>query len=471
MSSLSLVDLQKRIDRLEPTLHALLNRTQIDPTSEGLLSGKIATVKDVLVTKDVTTTAGSTMLKDWQPPYDATVVTRLRAAGVTIIGKNNCDAWAHGSSTENSDFGPVHNPWNPDCVPGGSSGGSAAAVAAGYGDFSLGTDTGGSIRQPAALCGVTGLKTTYGRVSRSGLIAMGSSFDTIGPFARDAATCAEVLEVIAGKDPLDATTVPGKAFRAESVTDTVGDERPLTGVRVGIPREYFADGLDSQVEASVRAGLAQLEKLGATLVQVSLPSTSYALACYYIISPAEISSNLARFDGIRFGHSVLRENSEQRTVNSGAHIDLVAKNRAEGFGAEAKRRIILGTFVLSAGYVDAYYKKALQLRTLLRREFEQAFEQVDLLITPTTPTPAFKFGEKTADPLAMYLEDIYTVSANLVGIPGLSVPCGFTDTGLPVGMQLLGKWFDEERILRVGHIYQQATDWHTRRPALSVEKV
>jgi aspartyl-tRNA(Asn)/glutamyl-tRNA(Gln) amidotransferase subunit A len=292
---------------------------------------------------------------------------------------------------------------------------------------------------------------------------MASSLDTIGPMARDAATCARVLEVIAGKDKKDATTVPGKPFSAAAVTDQTKTERPLEGLRVGLPKEYFAEGLNTEVERAVRAGISELEKLGATLVEVSLPSSMYGLACYYIICPAEVSSNLARFDGIRYGHSILR--------NGGAagHIDLVARNRAEGFGAEAKRRIILGTFVLSAGYVDAYYKKALQLRTLLRQEFATVFEQVDLLVTPTTPNPAFKFGEKTDDPLAMYLEDIYTVSANLVGIPGLSLPAGFTQAGLPIGMQLLGKWFDEEQLLRVGHVYQQVTEWHTRRPKLSVE--
>lgn len=459
-------EINRRIDRLEPRLHALLDRSTIEPTQAGALSGLVGTVKDVLVTQGVPTTAGSTMLKGWIPPYDATVVARLKQAGVLIVGKNNCDAWAHGSSTENSDYGPTRNPWNPDYVPGGSSGGSAAAVAAGYGDFSLGTDTGGSIRQPAALCGVTGLKPTYGRVSRNGLIAMGSSLDTVGPLARDAATCARVLEVIAGKDRADATTVPGKPFRAGVVTKPAAGETPLAGLRVGLPKEYFADGLDGEVEAAVRAAVGHLEKLGATLVAVSLPSSSFALAAYYIISPAEVSSNLARFDGLRYGHSIMRDGTAAKV----GHIDLVAKNRAAGFGAEAKRRIILGTFVLSAGYVDAYYKKALRVRTLLRQEFKKVFEQVDILATPTTPSPAFKFGEKTADPLAMYLEDIYTISANLVGIPGLSVPCGFAGNGLPIGLQILGKWFDEEQVLRVGHLYQQATDWHTRRPAIVDER-
>ena len=460
-----------RIGALEPQLHALLKVVEVQPNSEsGLLSGMVGTIKDVLTTKGIETTAGAKMLEGWVPPYDATVVRRLAQAGATLIGKTNCDAWAHGTSTENSYFGPTRNPWDTQRVPGGSSGGGAVAVAADYGDFSIGTDTGGSIRQPAALTGVTGLKPTYGRVSRSGLIAMASSLDCPGPMARSAAVCAQILEVIAGKDPLDATSVPGKPFAAGAVTaPPKNSDRPLAGLRVGIPKEYFAEGLDSRVETAVRAGLATMEQLGASLVQVSLPRTTYALACYYIIMPAEVSSNLARFDGIRFGHSVRRSYKPEVTSQKLTMIEMVKQNRAEGFGAEAKRRIILGTFVLSAGYVDAYYRKALQVRTLLREDFAKAFEQVDVIATPTTPNPAFKLGEKTSDPLTMYLEDIYTVSANLVGIPGVSIPCGFIEQDaqqLPVGLQLLGPMWGEEQILRTAHFYQQATDWHTRRPPL-----
>lgn len=465
--STPLAAIYQKIEKLEPTLHALLTVVKADTNkTNGPLVDTVATVKDVIVTKDIETTAASKILKGWVPPYDATVVARLKAAGVTIVGKTNCDAWAHGSSTENSDFGPTKNPWDPDRVPGGSSGGAAAAVAVGYGDFALGTDTGGSIRQPAAFCGVTGLKPTYGRVSRSGLIAMVSSFDTIGPLARDAAMCAQVLEVIAGHDPLDATTAPQKSFSGAAIIKphpTGGNEKPLRGLKIGIPKEYFAEGLDGQIESKVRTALTELERLGAQLIEISLLSTKNALACYYIIMPAEVSSNLARFDGIRFGHSVTKQ-----VASKLGHIELVKENRAEGFGAEAKRRIILGTFVLSAGYVDAYYKQAMRVRTLLRQEFAEAFQRVDVIATPTTPNLPFKFGEKTTDPLTMYLEDIYTVSANLVGIPGVSLPCGFVkqQTELPVGLQLLGPMFGEETILRAAYWYQQATDWHKHEPRL-----
>lgn len=459
-----------RIDQLEPQLHSLLTVVRGEASKvHGPLDGMAATIKDVIVTKDIETTAGSKMLKGWVPPYDATVVARLKAAGVTIVGKNNCDAWAHGSSTENSDFGPSHNPWDLERVPGGSSGGSAAAVAAQIGDFSIGTDTGGSIRQPAALCGVTGLKPTYGRVSRYGLIAMASSLDCPGPFARDAETAARVLEVIAGKDPLDATTVPTKPFSAAAVTSPAANpDKPLAGLRVGVPKEYFAEGLHPEIAQAVRGALTQLEQLGATLIDIELPSTPYALATYYIIQPAEVSSNLARFDGVRYGHSVPRNDKAQMPNAKLSAIDLVKQNRAEGFGAEAKRRIILGTFVLSAGYVDAYYKKALRVRTLLRSEFSAAFNKVDIIAAPTTPNPAFKLGEKVDDPLALYLEDVYTVSANLTGNPGVSIPCGFTANNLPIGLQLFGPMFGEEAILRTAHIYQQATDWHKRRPNIAM---
>lgn len=478
-----LADVRARIEKFEPVLHALLNQEVIADGGKGPLAGLVGSIKDVIVTKGVETTAASTMLKGWIPPYDATVVTRLKQAGATLIGKTNCDAWAHGSSTENSDFGPTKNPWDNERVPGGSSGGAAAAVSAGYGDFAIGTDTGGSIRQPAAFCGVTGLKPTYGRVSRYGLIAMASSLDTIGPIARDAATCARVLEAICGHDPADATSVPGKSFSAANVLAEIPEwpgktsggtfrggaklsSHPLAGLRVGVAKEYFAQGLASEVETAVRNAIAKLEKLGATLVEISLPMTPYALACYYIIQPAEVSSNLARFDGIRFGHSAKRIASNPQRMG---HIELVKQTRAEGFGAEAKRRIILGTFVLSAGYVEAYYKKAMRVRTLLRREFEEAFREVDVIATPATPNLPFKLGAHTNDPLAMYLEDVYTAPANLVGIPGVSLPCGLAkpkdgNKELPIGLQLLGPMFGEELILRVAHVYQQVTDYHQRRP-------
>ena len=461
----------ERIERLEPGLHALLKVVKTGPNPiTGPLASMVGTIKDVVITEGVETTAGSKMLKGWIPPYEATLVKRLKAAGATLVGKNNCDAWAHGSSTENSDFGPTKNPWDVTRVPGGSSGGSAAAVAAGYGDFSIGTDTGGSIRQPAALCGVTGLKPTYGRVSRYGLIAMASSLDCPGPLARDAATCARVLEAMAGNDPLDATSVPNKPFSAVKIKKSTGNQnKPLSGLKIGLPKEYFGEGLHSIVRVRVQDAINELQELGAELVEISLPSAPAALAAYYIIQPAEVSSNLARFDGIRYGHSTLLENPKSEIRNPKiSHIELVKQNRAEGFGDEAKRRIILGTFVLSAGYVDAYYKKALQVRTLLRQDFARAFETVDVIATPTTPNPAFKLGEKTSDPLSMYLEDIYTVSANLVGIPGVSVPCGFVEqkTELPVGLQLLGPMWGEETILRAAYWYQQVTAWHTRQPAI-----
>jgi aspartyl-tRNA(Asn)/glutamyl-tRNA(Gln) amidotransferase subunit A len=424
--------------------------------SLGPLDGIPISIKDVIVTKGIETTAASKMLEGFVPAYDATVVSRLKAAGAVILGKNNCDAWAHGSSTENSDFGPTKNPWDLDRVPGGSSGGSAAAVAAGLGLASIGTDTGGSIRQPAALTGVTGLKPTYGRLSRHGLIAMASSLDCPGPFTRTAEDAALLLHVMSTVDPMDSTTLPEARFPVIAVGD---HDQPLKGLKVGLPAEYFAEGLDATVNSQVQAALKQLEQLGASLIEVSLPTTPFALAAYYVIMPAEVSSNLARYDGIRYGY---------RADDAKDLADLYLKSRSKGFGTEAKRRIMLGTFVLSHGYYDAYYKQAMQVRTKIIDDFSRVFAEVDILVTPTTPTPAFKFGEKTADPLAMYLEDIYTVSANLAGIPGISIPCGFASVGsseLPVGLQLLGPQLGEEAILRAAMAYQQVTDWHLRQPA------
>ncbi len=387
------------------------------------------------------------------PPYDATVVARLFAAGAVLLGKLNMDEFAMGSSTEHSAFFTTHNPWDLARVPGGSSGGAAAAVAAGMAPLTLGTDTGGSIRQPAAFSGVLGMKPTYGRVSRYGLIAFASSLDQVGPFARDAEDAALLLGAIAGADPMDATAidVPVPDYRA-----ALG--RGIEGLRLGVPAEYFMDGMDPEVEQAVRAAIATLEKLGARTEPVSLPHTEYGLAAYYVIAPAEASSNLARYDGVKYG---LRA--------SGARdlIDMYSKTRAAGFGAEVKRRVMLGTYVLSAGYYDAYYGQAQKVRTLVRRDFDQAFARVDLIVAPTTPGVAFKMGEK-ADPLQMYLNDIFTIPVNLAGLPGVSIPGGFTRAGLPIGLQLIAPAFDEATLLRAAHAYQTVTDWHTRKPALDV---
>lgn len=421
----------------------------------GPLDGIPVTVKDIIATKNLKTTAASNLLANFIPPYDATVVQKLRQAGAVILGKVNCDAWAHGGSTENSDFGPTHNPWNLEMVPGGSSGGSTAAVAAGMGLASIGTDTGGSIRQPASLSGVTGLKPTYGRVSRYGLIAMASSLDCPGPVTRSAQDAALVLRVLAGRDPMDSTTLPEGKFPEVNVDRDTSS--PLKGLKVGLPKEYFADGLDGEVAKVIESSINEFKKLGAEFIEVSLPSTKNALAVYYVIMPAEVSSNLARFDGIRYGVR------SQKANNLAEIYDL---SRSEGFGAEAKRRIMMGTYVLSSGYYDAYYKKAMQVRTLIIEDFHRAFDQVDLLLTPTSPTPAWKLGEKTDDPLTMYLADIYTVSANLAGIPGISIPAGFSSSGLPIGVQLLGNQLDEDKILRAAIAFQNVTNWHLQDPEI-----
>jgi aspartyl-tRNA(Asn)/glutamyl-tRNA(Gln) amidotransferase subunit A len=409
-------------------------------------------LKDVLVTVGVRTTCGSRHLDDFIPPFDGTVSGKLTAAGAVLLGKTNCDEFAMGSSTENSAWGPTRNPWDLARVPGGSSGGSAAAVAAGMGLFSLGTDTGGSIRQPAALCGVTGLKPTYGRVSRFGLVAFASSLDQIGPITRDAYDAALVLQTIAGHDPLDSTSQPVEVPPYAGMLDEAGGS--LAGIRVGVPREFWGEGLQPEVESAVRAGIEQLGRLGAEIVDITLPHTEYALATYYIIAPAEASANLARYDGMKYGF---------RAVGPAQSKESMLATRDYAFGAEVKRRIMLGTYALSAGYYEAYYKKAQQVRTLVARDYQQAFEKVDVIVGPTTPTTAFPIGEKIDDPLAMYLNDVYTVPANLAGIPGISIPCGLAE-GLPVGMQVLGKHFDETAVLRVAHSYQLATDWHRMRP-------
>jgi len=422
----------------------------------GALAGVPVGVKDQIVTRGIPTTAGSKMLAGWVPPYDATVVERLRAADAVVIGKLNQDEFAMGSSNERSAFGVVKNPWDTSRIPGGSSGGSAAAVAAGHVPLALGTDTGGSIRQPASLCGVVGLKPTYGRVSRYGAIAFASSLDQIGPFGRTVADVAQLLGVLAGPDPRDSTALTSPV--PDYLAALGGD---LAGLRVGVPEEYFVGGMEAAVEAAVRAALTQLEGLGATLVPLSLPHTKYAVATYYILATAEASSNLARYDGVRFGH---------RTRDRVSDIaDLYAKSRAEGFGDEVKRRIILGTYALSSGYYDAYYLKAQKVRTLLRRDFEAAFARCDVLATPVSPVTAIGLGERVDDPLQMYLMDIFTIPSSLAGNTSVSVPCGFDGGGLPIGLQLIGPPLGEERVLRVAHAYEQATEWHRRHPATNEE--
>jgi len=418
----------------------------------GPLAGVPLAVKDNMCQRGIETTCASRILAGFRPPYDATALLRAVAAGAVPVGHTNLDEFAMGSSTENSAYGPTHNPWNLACAPGGSSGGSAAAVAAGMTPLAFGSDTGGSIRQPAALTGICGMKPTYGRVSRYGLIAFASSLDQIGPIARTVRDTARFLKIMSGHDTLDSTSAP------MDVPDYEADlEKGARGLRLGVPKEFFGPGTDPAVEASVRAALAVLEKAGATLVDVSLPHTEYGIAAYYVIAPSEASSNLARFDGVRYGH---------RAKSSAGLLEMYCRTRAEGFGEEVKRRIMLGTFALSSGYYDAYYKKALQVRRLIRNDFDEAWKKVDAIVGPTSPIPAFRLGEKAADPVAMYLCDVLTVTAPLAGIPGLSVPCGFTWAGLPIGLQVLGRNFDESTVLRIGRAYERECDWWRRRPAL-----
>jgi len=451
------------IERQDPALHAFLHldmdgaRREADEidrrraAGESLraLAGIPVAVKDVIAVEGMPATCGSRILEGFRPPFNATAVEKLRAAGAIVIGKTNTDEFAMGSSTENSAYGPTRNPWDLDRVPGGSSGGSAAAVAARLVPAALGSDTGGSVRQPASFCGVTGLKPTYGRVSRYGLVAYGSSLDCIGPLARTAGEVALVFAAIAGHDPLDATSadrpVPGPLPTPEA---------DLTGLRIGVPDEYFIAGIQPSVETAVRAAIAQLEDLGAAVRPVSLPHTKYALPVYYLIAPAEASANLARFEGVRYGPRAGAE----------AMWDVFENTRGELFGAEVKRRIMLGTYALSAGYYDAFYGQAQKVRTLIRRDFETAFEQVDAIAAPVAPTTAFRFGAHTDDPLAMYLEDVFTLPANLAGVPGLSFPVGFDEAGLPIGMQLMGRHFEEDVLLRAAAAYQVVTDWHRRAP-------
>ncbi|MDD4457479.1 MAG: Asp-tRNA(Asn)/Glu-tRNA(Gln) amidotransferase subunit GatA [Syntrophotalea acetylenica] len=416
------------------------------------LTGIPLALKDIFVTAGTRTTCASRILDNFIPPYDGTAVRRLREQGAVLLGKLNMDEFAMGSSNENSAFGTVRNPWNQACVPGGSSGGSAAAVAARQAVATLGTDTGGSIRLPASYCGVVGLKPTYGRVSRYGVIAYASSLDQVGPLTRDVEDCAIMLGAVAGYDPADSTSVnlPVPDYQAAL-------RQGIKGLRIGLPREYFIEGLDKDIRQCVDKAIATLRELGAEPVEVSLPHTEYAVACYYLIATAEASSNLARYDGVRYGRRV----DEGRGL-----IDMYMQSRAAGFGPEVKRRIMLGTYALSSGYYDAYYLKAQKVRTLIRQDFLDAFHQVDVILTPVAPTPAFRIGEKTADPLQMYLSDIFTIPVNLAGTCGISVPCGFSRNGLPIGMQLVGRPFDEATILKTAHAYEQATDWHRHKAPL-----
>ena len=410
------------------------------------LTGIPLALKDIFITEGVRTTCASKILGNFVPPYDGTAVSKLKAQGAVLLGKLNMDEFAMGSSNENSAFGPVKNPWNRDCVPGGSSGGSAACVAARQAVATLGTDTGGSIRQPASHCGVVGLKPTYGRVSRYGVIAYASSLDQVGPLTRDVKDCAIMLGATAGYDPADSTSInlPVPDYQASL-------KQGIKGLRIGLPKEYFIKGLDPDIQQAIDTAIATLRDLGAEPVEVSLPHTEYAVACYYLIATAEASSNLARYDGVRYG---------QRVDQGRGLIDMYNQSRAAGFGPEVKRRIMLGTYALSSGYYDAYYLKAQKVRTLIRQDFLDAFNQVDVIVTPVAPTPAFRIAEKTADPLQMYLSDIFTIPVNLAGTCGVSVPCGFSRDGLPIGMQLIGKPFGEETILKTAYAYEQATDWH-----------
>jgi aspartyl-tRNA(Asn)/glutamyl-tRNA(Gln) amidotransferase subunit A len=417
------------------------------------LMGMPLAIKDNICTEGVLTTCASRILGNFVPPYDATVIAKLREQGYLLLGKTNLDEFAMGSSTENSAFGPSRNPWNLQYVPGGSSGGSAAAVAADECAAALGSDTGGSIRQPAAFCGVVGLKPTYGRVSRYGLVAFASSLDQIGPITKCVADAALLLGIIAGHDPRDSTSadVPVPDYLK------VLKRRDLRKVRIGVPVEYFAEGLDPEVDRAVKDAIGELKKLGGEIKEIKLPTTDAAIATYYVIATAEASSNLARYDGVKYG---------LRAKQTKDLLDLYMKTRQEGFGPEVKRRIMLGTYALSAGYYEAYYGKAQAVRTLIRRDFDAAFKAVDLIVTPVTPTPAFKLGEKIDDPLQMYLSDIYTISVNLAGVPAISLPCGFSKAGLPIGLQIIGRPFEEETVIRAAHAYEQITNWRAKRPSI-----
>jgi aspartyl-tRNA(Asn)/glutamyl-tRNA(Gln) amidotransferase subunit A len=455
-----------RIERIDSQINAYVTVTGEDALRQAKLademlakgetsselSGIPLAVKDILCTQGWRTTCGSRILENFVPSYDATVIQRLKAQKSVFLGKTNMDEFAMGSSTENSHFGPTRNPWALDRVPGGSSGGSAAALAAGECIAALGSDTGGSIRQPASFCGVVGLKPTYGRVSRYGLVAFASSLDQVGPITRDVEDSAILMNVMCGFDFKDSTSV--KVETADFKNALVRD---VSGVKIGIPKEYFIAGMDPDVEKAVQNSIGLFEKWGAVCKEISLPHTEYALAAYYIICTAEASSNLARYDGVRYGH---------RVDEHGGIVDMYRKTRTEGFGPEVKRRIMLGTYALSAGYYDAYYKKAAQVRTLVKQDFDKAFRDIDVILTPTSPTPAFQIGEKTEDPLQMYLMDVFTIPVNMAGIPGISIPCGLSRQDLPIGLQLLGPHFGEEAILRTAYTFEQNTDFHLHRPSI-----
>ena len=456
----------KRIRTAEPKLKAYVTLTEEIARAQAKeadaviarrkeftpLTGIPLGIKDIFLTKGVRTTCSSKILGNYVPPYDGDTVERLKQNGMVMTGKLNMDEFAMGSSNETSAFGGTRNPWDTERVPGGSSGGSAAAVAAGLCIAATGTDTGGSIRQPASLCGIVGLKPTYGRVSRYGVIAFASSLDQVGPMTKDLTDAALMMNVIAGHDPRDSTSIdrPVPDYTKSLVPD-------VKGWRIAVPREYFAQGLDPEVEAAVRKAIGELERAGAKVSEVSLPHTEFGVPTYYILAPAEASSNLARYDGVRYGY---------RSAGSGTLLELYEKSRTEGFGAEVKRRIMLGTYVLSAGYYDAYYLKAQKARTLIRRDFEKVLEDHDVIVCPTSPEVAWKFGEKTADPIKMYLSDICTININLAGLPGISIPCGFNKGGLPIGLQIIAGPFQEEKIFRSAFTYEQATEWHKKRPKL-----
>lgn len=452
-------DLLNRIQAVDPKIQGYLRVNADDALAQAAradvslpLGGIPIAIKDNINQKGEACTCASRILNGYTAPYDATVIRKLRQAGAILLGRTNMDEFAMGSSTEHSAIQKTRNPWNLDCIPGGSSGGSAAVVAAQEAIASLGSDTGGSIRQPAALCGCVGLKPTYGRVSRYGLVAFASSLDQIGPFAKTVEDAALLLQVISGHDPMENTSRP-----VEVPDYTAALNRPVKGLRIGIPREYFTEGMDPEVQSAIRAAIDWFANQGAQVVDISLPHTSAAIAVYYIIATAEASANLARFDGVRYGH---------RSTRADDPLSCYKNSRAEGFGPEVKRRIILGTYVLSSGYYDAYYNRAQKVRRLLHRDFEQAFQSCDIILTPTSPSTAFKFGEKTSDPLQMYLADIYTIAVNLAGVCGLSLPCGFSRNGLPIGLQLIGPHFGESAILHAAHQYEQAHIWFRRQPAL-----
>ncbi|ORU00621.1 Aspartyl-tRNA(Asn) amidotransferase subunit A [Anaerovibrio sp. JC8] len=455
-----------RIDEVEGDVKAYLTITRDEAIAQAkavdekiakgeaisFLEGIPGAIKDNICTKGVKTTCASKILQNFVAPYDATVMTKLNAENPVIVGKTNMDEFAMGGSTENSAFQKTGNPWNTECVPGGSSGGSAAAVAAGTAIWALGSDTGGSIRQPASFCGVVGMKPTYGRVSRYGLVAYASSLDQIGPITKDVTDCAHILNIISGRDEMDSTSIN------EEVPDfTKALVQDVKGLKVGIPKEYFVKGMDPEVEKTIRAAIKQLEDLGAEIVEISLPNTDYAISTYYLISPAEAATNLARYDGVSYG---------ERAEDAADLVEMMTKTRTEYLGEEVKRRIMIGNYALSAGYYDAYYLKALKVRRLIKEDFDKAFEQVDVIVCPTAPTPAYKIGEKISNPLEMYLQDACTVPLNLAGLPGISVPCGYSSSNMPIGLQIIGKALDEETILRVAYTYEQSQSYHNDRAQL-----